>query len=437
MRTIHRGVAAVAALLVVAGCATSAGRAGPSPSPTSIAARSGPASELVAKVASRGPGPSPDTPARNTVSMAEQAFGVRLVQQLSSVDDGSNLTVSPLSLAVALAMLENGAQAKTLGQIASTIGTSSLSPSVQDEGLAALVSVLGQQSRQDGIALDSANSLWLQKGLAVDPQFLTAMARYFATGIWQVDFGRDLTGAAQAINQWVSGHTDGKITQLFGPGDLDQTTRLVLANAVYFHATWENHFNPNASFPGAFDVSRGQTTPVTFMQESVPNALITSGYDAVALPYHGGHYQAAVIMPVDETLPAFIRSLTPAELDRIGAATGRPATVQLPRFTTQGYQNLDRAVQAMGMPIAFTDAADFSTLSTEGLKVQSIVQRDFLSVGENGTEAAAASGISMMATGSEASVTPTITFDHPFLFVIRDTTTGALLFASLIYDPVA
>jgi serpin B len=437
MGTIRRGVAAVAGLLVVAGCSTSAGRAEPPSSPTSIAARSGPASELVAKVASSGAGPSPDTSARNTVSTAEQAFGVRLLQRLSGVDAGSNLTVSPLSLAIALAMLENGAQGKTLGQIASTIGTSSLSPSVQDEGLAALVSVLGQQSHQDGIALDSANSLWLQKGLAVDPQFLAATARYFATGIWQVDFAGDLTGAAQAINQWVSGHTDGKIRQLFGPGDLDQTTRLVLANAVYFQATWGNQFDPDSSFPGAFDVSRGQTTQVTFMQESVPNALVTSGYDAVALPYRGGQYQAAVIMPLDQTLPAFISGLTPAEFDRIGAATGRPATVQLPRFTTQTYQNLDQTLQAMGMPIAFTDAADFSTLSTEGLKVQSVVQRDFLSVGEKGTEAAAASGISMMPTAIAAPVRPTITFDHPFLFVIRDTTTGALLFASLIYDPAA
>jgi serpin B len=437
MRTIQGGVAAVATLLLVAGCTTSAGPAKPTSSPTSIAVRSGPASELVAKVASWGGGRSPDPAARNTVSTAEQAFGVRLLQQLSGVDARSNLTVSPFSLAIALAMLENGAQEQTLSQIASTMGTSSLSPSVQDEGLAALVSVLGQQSQRDGIALDSANSLWLQKGLAVDPQFLTAMARYFATGIWQVDFGGDLSGAAQAINQWVSGHTDGKITQLFGPGDLDQTTQLVLANAVYFHASWENQFDPNASFPGAFDVSPAQTTQVTFMHESVPNALVTSGYDAVALPYQGGQYQALVIMPVDETLAAFIGGLTPAELDRIAAATGRPATVQLPRFTTQSYENLDQTLQAMGMPIAFTDAADFSTLSTAGLKVQSVVQRDYLSVGEKGIEAAAASGISMMPTAIAAPVRPTITFDHPFLFVIRDTISGALLFASVIYDPGA
>jgi serpin B len=368
MRTIRRGVVAVAALFVVAGCSTSAGRAEPSPS--SIAARSGAASELVTKVASWGAGPRSDTPARKPVSSAEQAFGVRLVQQLSGVHDGSNLTVSPLSLAMALAMLENGARGKTLGQIASTLGTSSLSPSMQDEGLAALVSVLGQHSQQGGIALDSANSLWLQKGLAVDSQFLAAMARYFATGIWQVDFGRDPTGAAQAINQWVTGHTDGKITQLFGTGALDHTTQLVLANAVYFHATWQNQFDPNRSFPGAFDVSPGQTTRVTFMQESVPNALVTSGYDAVVLPYNGGQYQAVVIMPVDETLRAFIRGLTPADLDRIGATTGRPATVELPRFTTQSYQNLDQTLQAMGMPIAFTDVADFSTLSTEGLSAE-------------------------------------------------------------------
>lgn len=192
----------------------------------------------------------------------------------------------------------------------------------------------------------------------------------------------DQTGAAQAINQWVSGHTDGKITPLFGPGDLDQAPQVVLANAVYFHAKWENQFDPNSSFPGAFDVSPGQTTQVTFMQESVPNALGTSGCDAGALPYHGGQYQAVVIVPVDETLRAFISGLTPAEFDRIGAATGRPATVQLPRFTTQSYQNLDRTLQAMGVPIAFTDAADFSTLMLFGVYVR-------LHAGDRGATASA------------------------------------------------
>jgi serpin B len=116
---------------------------------------------------------------------------------------GDNITVSPLSLALALAMLENGARGATLTQISSTLGTSSLDPTSTNQGWASLVDILAAEAKADGIDLASANALWLQSALPVVPQFMGDLARYFRTGIWQVDFAHDLSGALEAINSWV------------------------------------------------------------------------------------------------------------------------------------------------------------------------------------------------------------------------------------------
>ena len=140
-------------------------------------------------------------------------------------------------------------------------------------------------------------------------------------------------------------------------------------------------------------------------------------------------------MPKGQRLPAFIRSLTPGRLAAIttSASQGPDAQLYFPKFTTRNYLNLNAALASMGMPIAFSRRADFSAMSPVPLQIQSAVQRDYLSVAEKGTQAAAATGVSMIA--QSLTVVPQAQFDHPFLFVIRDVTTGAVLFASAITNP--
>ena len=369
----------------------------------------------------------------SAVARSEQQFGLHLLQQ-AGAGAGGNVTVSPLSLAVALAMLESGAGGRTLAEIAATLHTPSLSATGQDDGWASLIGTLNRESAADGISLQSANSLWLQDDLVMDQPFMTIMARYFSAGVWQADFAHDLAGTGQAINEWVSHHTSGRITQLFAPGQLKPTTLLVLANAVYFHADWQTPFDPGSSFRGAFHPAPGQESQVTFMAGPTTRATITPGYQAVQLPYTGGHFEALVVMPEGQTLENFVSNLTVERLDGILAGVQQAAQVQLPRFTTQSFVDLNQALAAMGMPTAFTRGADFSGMSPTGLEVQSVVQRDYLSVGEKGTEAAAATGVSIGPTAIE--VPPRlVTFDHPFLFAIRDTAAGALVFTSLVESP--
>jgi serpin B len=237
----------------------------------------------------------------------------------------------------------------------------------------------------------------------------------------------------------VSTHTDGKITQLFGPGQVDPATRLVLASAVYFHAAWQDPFDPTRTVAASFTIPGGtgtSTVSVEMMTGPVAGAASSANYDVARLPYRGGDDEAIVIMPLHESLPSFLNGLDAARFDSIAADATSPALVQLPRFTTTSDLDLVPTLSAMGMPAAFTQSADLSALSPVPTSVQSVVQRDYLKVAEAGTEAAAATGISVAPT-AVAPMRPAIVFNRPFLFVVRNVTTGALLFASAIENPAS
>lgn len=414
---------------------TTAGAHGSSPPasvPVTAGDRSGAAVELTAQIPAAVPD---DQAAAHTVSAGEQELALRLLTRLSTQGSGNNVTVSPMSLAVALAMLADGARGRTLSQIDSVLGTAAIGTPARNNGWATLLSGLVDQARADGVSMQSADALWLQHGLDMNATFMADMARYFRTGVWQVDFAHDLAGATEAINKWVSTNTQGKITKLFNPGDIDPFTVLVLANAVYFHANWQHQFDPAASRRGVFSAPGGPST-VTFMDQVVPSASSTSGFDEVRLNYAGGDFQADVIMPRGKSLEDFVAGLTVGGLKTLLAAPQQRAEIQLPKFSDDGYLNLNQTLSAMGMPLAFSPLADFSAMSPTGLQVQSVVQRDYLKVAEKGTEAAAVTGISAIPSAAMAGPKPpVIKFDHPFVFLVRDTTSGAILFASLVNTP--
>lgn len=426
---------------VLGGCATSAAHHGPggagaegaSPAPgggaaVAPAATDGPAVELASSAA---PDERTDPAAEAAVASAEQSFALDL---LGREANGANVAVSPLGLAEALAMLAQGAAGTTLAQISSTLGTSALDPAATGAGWASLLASLNRQARAGGVDLESADALWLQKGLTMDPAFMADLARYFRSGVWQVDFDRDLPAALSAINSWTAAHTHGRIGLLFGPSDLDRTTRLALADALYFHAVWQDPFDPAESRPGTFYPPAGPPIQATFMQESVASAGTGAGYQAVRLAYSGGQFEALAVMPTAQSLAAFVAGLDPARLASIAASADKPAQLRLPRFVIDDYLPLDAVLAAMGMPAAFGPGADFSAMSPVHLQVQSVVQRDYLSVGEAGTEAAAATGIGMQTAAEPVARGPRLSFDHPFVFLVRDAA-GTIVFASLVDDP--
>jgi serpin B len=373
------------------------------------------------------------------VAQSEEQFSLSLLKQLSAAGPlSSNIVISPSSLSIALSMLELGAKGNTEAQIARALGSGHLTAEQQSAGWSALSAEVAQAGAADGIDVQSANSLWLQKGLAMDPSFMSDLSRYFASGVWQVNFASDPAAAVDALNAWVAQQTHGRITALFNPGAITNQTALVLANAVYFKAAWEQPFDDTTS-NGAFHLSTGATISVPFMHTAAgdpleADAYMRSGVDAVQLPYKGGRIAALIVMPKSQSISQFSASLTTAGVDHLVSDLTRTALdLTMPSLSLQDSHELIPTLHRLGMQVAFDASADLSGMSSAPLVVSDIVQKDTLDVTPWGTEASAATGIGISTSARRAAMS--LTIDQPFLFLIRDTQTGQILFEAQVVNP--
>jgi serpin B len=388
---------------------------------------------------------TPDHKAVSPVAEAEQAFALAMLKQLGDPGAGNstgnateNVAVAPASVAITLAMLSGGAKGDTLTEIQRTLRTTGLSPEQQGLGWQALTASWREYAAGHQMAIDSGNAVFTQAGFPLDPGYLTGLRQYYGTGVWQTDFAHQLDSATEAINDWTSEQTHGKITRLFEPGDLSPDTNMELANAVYFKADWDTPFPSYNSADGDFHTATGDTTHARFMTSdpTAATGAVTSDYQAAQLPYAGGRFAATIVMPNNNTpLAGYVAGLTPASLTKITSTLDKPAEITLPRFTTESSNSLSGTLSAMGMPKAFTTGADFTGISQQPLRIQTVRHKVYLQVGEEGTEAAAAAGAGGPGAAPGFPDQLKIRFDHPFLFLIRDTHTGAILFAAEIQHP--
>ena len=363
-----------------------------------------------------------------------------LLRQLSdSGTSSSNVLVSPASLSTALSMLELGARGDTESQIATALDSGNLTAQQQAAGWSALSTELAQAGASGGISVQSANSLWLQKGLAMDPTFMSSLSRYFASGIWQVDFASNPAGAIDALNRWVTQKTRGHITSLFAPGAITNQTALILANAVYFKAAWQEPFTGPTS-NGSFRLTNGTTTSVPYLHTPVNgpldgSAFVGSGVDAVQLPYRGGRLAALIIMPASESISEFSASLSQAGLAHIVSGLAPSALdLAMPSLSLNASHELVPTLKSLGMENAFEPGpADFSGMTSTPLIVTDVAQKDTLRVTQWGSEASAATGIAMGSSARRAALA--LVIDRPYLFLIRDRRTGEILFEAQVVDP--
>jgi serpin B len=347
------------------------------------------------------------------------AFAGDLYQQLSR--NKGNLVFSPLSISTALAMTLAGARGQTAKEMTAVLRVSPTG---------ALLEQLSRTGNASGDQLLLAQSLWVDREFALLPEFVAANRQQFAADPRLTSFSTAPEEARAAINRWVSEQTKSKIAELFPANSLKQDTRLVLASAVYFNGKWQSKFDPKSTTQAPFHPSAGAAVQTAFMQQSGRFLYAeTANAQVLELPYAGGSLVFDVILPQPG------QPLGTLELSTgLGTLMRKQVAVSLPKFRAETKISLQPTLAAMGMPTAFTTAADFSGIAgRRNLAISQVLHKAFIDVSEEGTEAAAATGVGISLT----SVAVPVIFraDRPFLFLLRDSATGAVLFAGRLDNP--
>jgi serine protease inhibitor len=371
-------------------------------------------------------------------------FAFDLLRELVAVSDSPNVFISPLSASMALGMTMNGAQGETWTQMRDALGFAGLDEAAINESYRSLIALLlGLDSRvQFGIA----NGIWADHGVSLLPDYLDRVRTYFDAEVRTVDFADP--GTMDGINRWVSDATNRRIDKMLE--SIPDDVLMYLINAVYFKGDWRSQFRKIRTSPAPFTLADGSTRTVDMMAGEVGYRVIlghgAGGVSAVELPYARDAFSAVAILPPQgQSIHDFV-----AGIDRVDWAdwmatfddmakqenTDRGGIlVRLPKFEIEWGDSLIAPLRALGMVDAFdADRADFSRMTGgRDLYIMEAFQKTYLRVDEEGTEAAAATAIGMGPT----SAPPSISFDRPFLFAIRERHSGTILFIGIIGDPGA
>ena len=392
--------------------------------------------QIPAQSPASAPAPSAVTADQAEAVKGSNAFAVSLYAQLHS--QPGNLFFSPESISTAFAMAYAGARGQTASQMAGVFHFT-LPPGRLHPAMGALIAQMNQKN--PSYRLSVADALWAQQNRNFQPAYLNLVAANYPGAFHQVDFLLAPEAARSTINRWIEEQTNNKIQNLVPPGAIAPTTRLVLTNAIYFKGDWLQPFDKGATADADFHLSSTQTVKAPFMHRTAGfNFFDGAAFQMLELPYKGNALSMIVLLPNDVSgLPAIERSLTPDSLTG-WIAELRPAPkviVALPRFTMTQQFELSNALAAMGMPQAFSASADFSGIAgARDFTISAAIHKAYIDVNEAGTEAAAATSVIMRATAVRVEPPPIVfRADHPFLFLIRDIRSGAILFLGRVIDP--
>ena len=371
-------------------------------------------------------------------------FAIDLYRQLAA--NPGNFFFSPFSVSESLAMTWAGARGETEDQMAKTLHFDLPQSQLHStfNAIDRAITHYGQDAEgapHEGFHLTLVNALWGQQGYPFTAPFLDILAQDYGAGVRVVDFVGSPEGARATINSWMAERTGGRIEELLSPGSITRATRLVLGDAVHFSAAWKTPFEPASTRFARFTRRDGSIIEVPTMT-ATQNLNYGEGrdaegrdYAAVQLPYEGGELSMVLLLPSAGGLDAFEASLTTERLAAIVETLElRSVALTLPCFKIESSIDLHDALARLGMPLAFTDAADFSGINGRGgLSLSTVVHQAFVDVDEAGTEAAAATTVGFTTTA--AHLPAEVHFERPYLFLIRDSATGTILFLGRVDDP--
>jgi serpin B len=383
-----------------------------------------------------GPRTAPPADLSETVS-GSNAFAVDLYVQLRS--QPGNLFFSPESISTAFAMAYAGARGQTATEVAHVFHYS-LPPGKLHPAMGALLAAMNAQ--HTGYELHVADALWAQQDENFLASYLSLVQSSYGAGLHKVNFKSSPETVRATINKWTEQQTNDRIQNLLAPGTLTPATRLVLTNAVYFKGDWLDQFDKKATETGDFHISSTQAVQTPLMHHTGSGYRYSNGgaFQVLEMPYKGNDLSMVVLLP-NETggLAALEHSFSSAALSGwLGKLQPADKVIlTLPRFKMTQQFELSRTLAAMGMPLAFSSSADFSAMTGRPeFTISAAIHKAFVDVNETGTEAAAATATVMLEMARQAEPPPIVfRADHPFLFLIRDTKSGSILFLGRVTDP--
>ena len=380
-----------------------------------------------------------------SVTAGNNRFAADLYRQLASAPEstGKNLFFSPYSISSALAITYEGARGATADEIQSVLHLPA-NDTLRREGFAGLDA--GLNRADTNYTLRTANALWAEETYPFLPEYIETTRRWYSANVTNLDFVGDSDASRRTINRWVEERTEEKIRDLLPPGSINPMTTLVITNAIYFKGTWVMQFDPAGTTEEEFRVAPGKTVQVPMMHRTDEDAVYgyaeTDRLQVLDMPYaHGSGNELAmlVLLPKEDNLTAAEAALDPETLADLRKSLVRERVrVVFPKFTLETEYRLPGTLAAMGMPTAFSGDADLSGMDgTDNLLVSDVVHKAFVDVNEEGTEAAAATGVVVNIKSARPDTVPVFRADHPFVFLITEKESGTILFAGRVANPAS
>ncbi len=392
----------------------------------------------LAVTASAQPRKAITKPPENPMGQMNNAFAADLYAQLAAKE--GNLFFSPTSIQTALAMTWAGARGPTAEEMAKALRLDAKAD-VHGE-LAGFLGQLNEDGKKGGYELSVANALWGLKGYPFMPDYLNLVKKSYGGNLSDLDFAANVEGSRKIINDWVANQTHDRIKDLMPEGSITPDTRLVLTNAIYFKGKWDLPFKKEQTKEDDFTQTDGKKVKAPFMYQQLHCRYAEDDdVQVLELSYGKNDLAMRVFLPKKpDGLGAFEKQMTAERLaGLVGKLRREEVKVWLPRFTMESQVSLADTLKAMGMKLAFDpNKADFKGMtSAEQVFISAVIHKAFVKVDEEGTEAAAATGIAISTMSIQIDPPKPKEFkaDHPFMFEIVHQKTGAALFMGRVAIP--
>jgi len=366
---------------------------------------------------------------------ANNQFAFDLYSEFKKEEEG-NIFFSPYSISTALAMTYEGARGETAEEMQSVF----YFPEDDMDRMSSFAKLYNQINKKDkGYKLHTANALWAEQNYEFLDEYFNVVEDYYGGKVTNLDFRGETEKSRVTINNWVEDQTNNKIKDIIPRGVITSDTRLVLTNAIYFKGEWVKQFDKDNTRERDFRKSPDETVRVDMMslrgKEAEFNYAETDELQILEMPYDDEELSMIIMLPKEDFAEIDL-DVEKLKLFK-GMLSERRVDVYLPKFKFETKYFMAKNLIEMGMPTAFSMNADFSGMNGKGnLYISSVIHQAFVDVNEEGTEAAAATAVVVTEMSAEPSH-PTFYADHPFVFMIQEKETGAILFMGKVVDPGA